>query len=273
MITMKAVKEAEPDPKAGKRRAKSGVGFPYWDLDSAIDVAKTMHERAGGTCDNAQLATMLGYSGISNGSFRTRVSSAKMFGVIEDTDDRRLGVSSRGRKIVAPVTPAEGQAAKVEAFLAVDLFKKVFDRFNGTTLPENVGFRHLLSNEYQVVPDRVGPTVRILLDSAQQAGLFDAAGNRTRMVMPLSATAVAAPAAPPAKTPEVHDAPRRGGKGGGGGNDGGGEDSHVDPAILGLLRQLPASGQPITGKRRKQLIDAFTAVVGFIYPDEGGDEV
>src|SRR5690349_7053211 len=119
MESVKVVKEPEADPKIGKQRARSGVSFPYWDLTSVIDVARAIHERAGGVCDTAQLATMLGYSGISNGSFRTRVSAAKMFGVIEDADDRRLRVSARGRRIVAPVTESDGINARAEAFLAV----------------------------------------------------------------------------------------------------------------------------------------------------------
>src|SRR6185312_3207659 len=268
--TVKVVKEPEPDPKAGKPRARSGVSFPYWDLDSVTEVARAIHERAGGACDTAQLATMLGYSGISNGSFRTRVSAAKMFGVIEDSDDHRLRVSARGRRIVAPVTDADGISARTEAFLAVDLFRRVFDRFNGTTLPEQVGLRNLFANEYQVVPDRIAPTVRILLDSAEQAGLFQAAGNRSRMAMPLSAgftPAAPAPIAPPAiEKIEIH---RPGGNGGGGGDDG---TSEIDPAIVGLLKRLPPVGTAINAKRRKVLIDAFTNVVAFLYPDaEDGD--
>jgi hypothetical protein len=266
MNTVKAVKEPEPDPKAGKPRATSEVRFPYWDLDSVVEVAKTMHERAGGVCDNVQLATMLGYSGVSNGSFRTRVSAAKMFGLIENTDDHRLRVSVRGRRIAAPVTATDGRDARLEAFLGVELFKKVFDRFNGATLPENVGLRNLLENEYKVVPDRVAPTVRILIDSAQQAGLFDAAGNRTRMVMPFSTGSVASISAAPQSAPvDAPEAPRRGGNGGGGG--GGGDVSGIDPAILGLLQRLPPGGTPLPAKRRKALIDAFTAAVGFIYPE------
>jgi hypothetical protein len=272
METVKAVKDPAPDPKAGKPRAKSGVSFPYWDLDSAVEVAKTMHERAGGVCDNAQLATMLGYSGVSNGSFRTRVSSAKMYGLIEDTDDRKLRVSARGRRVVAPVTATDGRNARVEAFLSVDLFKRVFDRYNGTTLPENVGLRNLLQNEYQVVPDRVAPTVRILLDSAHQAGLFETAGNRSRMVMPLGAAPPSPSAAPAAPVAEIPETPRNGGSGGGGGGGGGSDDTGIDPAIAGLLKRLPPGGTPMTAKRRKALIDAFTNVVGFIYPDADDGE-
>lgn len=99
---------------------------------------------------------------------------------------------------------------------------------------------------------------------------ISAAGNRSRMVMPLSAgvTATAnAPAVPPVS--EKVDTPRLGGNGGGGGDDG---TTDIDPAIVGLLKRLPPVGTAINAKRRKVLIDAFTNVVAFLYPDaEDGD--
>lgn len=277
METVKVVKDAAPDPKTGKPRAKSGVQFTYWDLDSAAEVARTMHERAGGVCDNRQLAALLGYSGISNGSFRTRVSAAKLFGLVEDTEDRKLRVSLRGRAIVAPVTPSDERNARLDAFLAVELFRRVFNEYNGTTLPGPAGLRNLLQ-QYGVVPDRIGPTVRILLDSAEQAGLFEMAGSRTRMVVPLGAAppAAASAAAPPghAVPPPAaahHPSPVSDERRHGGG--GGGDDIGIDPAIVGLLRRLPPGGTPMSAKRRKALIDAFTNVVGFIYPDADDGEL
>ena len=269
MSTIKAVKQTEADPKQGKPRPKSGVSFPYFDLAQSIEVAKTMHEKAGGTCDRAQLATLLGYSGIKNGSFLSRVAAAKMFGLIEETDDQRVRVSARGRSIVAPISEAQAAKAKVDAFLGVDLFKKIYDAYHGTTLPEQAGLRNLLATDYQVVPDRISPTVRVMMDSAEQAGLFKAAGNRTRMVMPLAGSAtVTPPTEPPAEPPPP---PRHGGSGGGG-NGGGYDTGNIDPAILGLLQRLPPGGTPLTSKRRKTLIDAFTATVSFIYPDADGEE-
>lgn len=119
---------------------------------------------------------------------------------------------------------------------------------------------------YQVVPDRVVPTVRIMLDSADYAGLFKAAGNRSRMTMPLNLPGGSAKMVPP-QPAGLTETPKSGGNGGGG-DDGG----TIDPAILGLLRRLPPGGTPLSSKRRKALIDAFTATVGFIYPEADGDE-
>jgi len=273
MSTVKAVKDPEPDPKQGKERAKSGVRFPYNDLAESIEVAKIIHEKAGGQCDLAQLAALLEYSGVGNGAFRMRVSAAKMFGLVEEADERKLKVSQRGQAIVAPISEPLANQAKVDAFMAVDLFKRVYDKFHGTSLPEQVGLKNLLITEYSVVADRVVPTVRILLESADQAGLFKATGTRTRMVLPLASSPTVPVPNPPIQSSQ-QEMPKVGGGNGGGGAGGGGDDtglSGIDPAILGLLRRLPPGGTPLTAKRRKALIDAFTATVGFIYPDADGD--
>jgi hypothetical protein len=268
MATVKAVNEPEADPKIGRPKAKSGVSFPYYDLEDAVSVARAIQEKAGGVCDQPQLAALLGHRGINSGAFLSRVSGAKMFGLIEQADDQKLRVTPRGLAVVAPIVEGSAGRAKVEAFLAVDLFKKVFDQFNGQTLPAEVGLRNLLETTYQVVPARVVPTVRVMLDSADYAGMFQPPGSRTRMVMPLSLPTPATqhPPAPPAHEPP---APRNGG--GGDGGDGG-DRRNIPRAILGLLEGLPPAGTALGKRRRDALVAAFTATVGFIYPDAEGNE-
>ena len=272
MAAVKAVNRPEEDPKTGKPRPKSGTRFPYYDLADAVHVAKVIHEKAGGLCDRSQLATFLDHKGINSGAFLTRVSAAKMFGVIEQTPDFKFRVTPRGQAIISPITDQAAAQAKLDAFFAVDLFQKVYAQYDGTTLPPDVGLKNLLETKYQIVPDRVTPTARIMMDSAEYAGLFKAAGNRTKMVMPLTLPGGSASMVPPPPAHTDPPAPRRGGgNGGGNGGDGdGGED--IDPAIMGLLRRLPPGGTPLSSKRRKALIDAFTATVGFIYPEADSED-
>lgn len=266
MADIRAAKEQAPDPKIGTPRAKSGVAFPYYNLVGSIEVAKAIHEKAGGTCNLAQLAALLGYSGVKNGGFRSRVGAAKMFGLVEQQDEQ-LSVSDRGRAIVAPISEAEAERAKVQAFLAVDLFKRVFDQFDGGTLPEDVGIRNLLSTQYKVVDDRVAPAAKVMLDSAEQAGFFKASG-RTRMVLPLGGVSSGqkplASVVGAAQAPAAPSSRERGGNGGSGA-DGSGS---IHPAILGLLKELPSAGNPLSSKTRSSLIAAFSATISFIYPDE-----
>ena len=265
MAEIKAVPDEQPDPKAGKPKPRSGVRFPYYDLEHSIDVARIMHVKAGGKCSRAQLAALLDYSGVNNGGFLSAVAAAKMFGLVEQQDDQ-LNISTRAQTILSPVSAADADRAKVEAFLSVDLFKKVFDQYDGQALPAEVGLNNLLSTQYNVVPTRVTPTVRIMLDSAEQAGMFKTAGNRSRMVMPVLSPSTGMQAAPkPSDTPPTPPAHEQ--HGGGGGNGSGTQPPNIPAAILGLLSRLPEPGTAMSGKKRAALIAAFTATVQYLYPD------
>lgn len=232
MVEIKAVKEAAPDPKIGKPRPKSGVSVPYYDINQSIAVATAIHEQGGGSCSREQLATLLKYSGTNNGGFLTRVSAAKMFGLVDESSET-LRVSQRGRTILAPVMPVDAERAKVDAFLAVDFFAKFYERFKGTTLPQEAGLKNLLENTYAIVPGRLVASLRVLMDSADQAGFFKTAGNRSRMVMPLSSNGNPAGAQPASEQSsktehnvdgkghqQSHKQERHGGSGGDGTGDG-----------------------------------------------------
>lgn len=272
MAEIKAVPEPQVDPKAGKPKTKSGTVAPYYDLASCEKVASAIHRDAGGSCERAQLAALLQYSGTKNGAFLTRVASAKAFGLI-DQHGELLRITPRGAVIAAPLTSNDAQRARVEAFLNVELFRKVYEEFNGQTLPMIAGLRNLFASKYQLLPDRVDPAIKIMLDSADTAGFFRATnGSRTRMVAPLLA-----PVSEPANggagrvesgaTVQEHPEPKQ--RNGGGGNGGGGE---IPPAILGLLTNLPPAGTPMSGKKRGALIAAFTATVGYLYPDKDDED-
>lgn len=269
MADVAAVKPA-PSQK-GQPKPRSEVSAPYYDLDKSIEVAKVIHEQAGGGCDRAQLAALLKYSGVKNGGFLTRVSAAKMFGLIEENSDR-LKLTERAKSVLSPVRPEDAARAKVDAFLNVELFRRVYQQFEGQTLPAEVGLKNLLQTSYKLVPDRVVPALRVLMDSAQSAGFFELTGNRSRMTRPLVASGDFVPPPPQEERPR-DDAVAMGGGGSGSGNgtgngSGGGEETGIDPALLGLIKNLPPKGSKLGPKRRKALTDAFAATIDFLYPEE-----
>ena len=51
MAEIQAVKAAAPDPKAGKPKPKSGVSFPYYNLEKSIEVAKIIARMNGTSWD------------------------------------------------------------------------------------------------------------------------------------------------------------------------------------------------------------------------------
>lgn len=262
-----AVTDPTEDPKKGKSRAQSKTQFPYYDLADAVKVATAIHAKAGGQCTRAQLSGLLNHKSVRSGAFLSRVAGAKMFGLIEKADGSNLRVTPRGERIVAPVDERQTTAAKVEAFLDVELFKKVFDKYQGKTLPGSVGLQNLFGTEYGIVKSRQPPTVRIMRASAQFAGFFDTAGS-TQMVNPVGLQGSYQD--PPPNPPEGGE-PRPKGGDGGNSNVGGPDAGHIDPAIIGLLQKLPPSGTPLNQKKREKLINAFESFVAFIYPDPDDD--
>lgn len=260
---------------AAKERARSDVRFPYYNLDASAEVAVVIHREAGGSCDRSQLASYLKYKSITNGSFLTRVTAAKLFGFIVQ-DGNQLSLTDLGRRVAAPIAANDVERAKAEAFLNVDLFKKVFDATDGQTLPPVLGLRNMLLTKYGIVEARVGPAIRVMLDSADQAGFFRG-GDRSRLVRPVfgaaSSVAPSGQGGTPADLKDRRDNGgdgngNRGGAGGGGGGNGGGgfDPSRIHPAIYGLIANLPEAGQ-LSPAKRDALVAAFTATVKFIYPD------
>ncbi|MDO9314842.1 MAG: hypothetical protein Q7T97_09890 [Burkholderiaceae bacterium] len=259
-------------------KPRSDVAFPYFSLDKSIEVPKLIHERAGGRCGRGQLAGLLGYSGVKNGGFLTRMSAAKMFGLIEENGDV-ITLTERAKKILSPVRPSDAEQAKLDAFLAVELFRKLFEDFDGHTLPAADGLSNLFLTQYKIVPNQVAPALRNLMDSAESAGLFKVAGNRSKLIRPIirneSSGAPHAPVAPAPTNIERldNDGGYRGQysdsrNGNGGGGQTGPDLSGVHPALIGLIQNLPSVGSTLGPKRRSALIDAFKHTINFIYPEE-----
>lgn len=70
-----------------RKRFRSKMDFPYADLKSAVDLAQTIHSKAGSSCSVEELAVWMGQTA-SGGTFRTRLGAARLFGLIETGQGR-----------------------------------------------------------------------------------------------------------------------------------------------------------------------------------------
>lgn len=274
MVNLKAVPDSKTEGDPQKERRTSTLVAPYYDLNDSVLVAKAIYEKAGGSCTREWLAPTLNYKGVKNGSFVTRVTAAKAFGLIDQQDDK-LSVTPRGQSIVAPITPAAAETALVDAFLGVPLFKRVYEKYRTGELPQEVGLRNLFLTEMGVLKERVAPSVRVFMESADQAGFFRTAGTRRSLVRPHIASGSShQPSADPKPNADQasgqsadtgrSDADRQQRNGGSGGN---GDDTgaKIHPAIKGLLQNLPSTDTPLTDKRRAAIVAAFKAAVDLAY--------
>src|SRR4051812_13169754 len=97
-------------------RDRSTVKFPYFDLQEVIQIASVLHNRRGGACETGELAAELNQS-VNGGSFRLRMSAARMYGVMDGRGHVKL--TALGRQIIDPNTAAEAAAT---AFLKIPLY-------------------------------------------------------------------------------------------------------------------------------------------------------
>ncbi len=70
-----------------RKRFRSEIEFPYADLENAVELAQTIHDKAGSSCEVGELAAWMGQSA-SGGTFRTRIGAARMFGLTENSGGR-----------------------------------------------------------------------------------------------------------------------------------------------------------------------------------------
>lgn len=242
-------------PDDGMTRTKSTVKFAYFSVSDAVRVATVLMNQRGGSCEVTELAADLKQVATS-GSFRLRISAARMYGFIE-TEKKNVSITPLGRRAISPQTAA---AAMVDGFLNVELNSLIYDEYKSGTLPETQGLESRMQ-ALGVTQNQVHKARQVFTKSAQQAGFFGA--GRNRLVKPALG----------ASTPEEkhdQDKPPPGTKTKQGSTlntskDGGG-DLVADPILVGLLkRMLPKEGEEFPAARRRLLVSALVVNLEVIY--------
>ncbi|MGV7187820.1 hypothetical protein [Xanthomonas axonopodis] len=227
------------------KRGRSGTTSPYFDLDMSVKVAEVIHSLGGGHGTPDQVAAWLKYKTTKSGTFLTRVGAAKQFGLIA-SNGKYLVPTERAMTIVAPVMPDDAINAKADAFLAVDLFSKVYEQFRGSQLPSDAGLKNLFASQsYAILQHRIDQAIRVFRASAAQAGFFLASGDQSRLIRPTTGLSTQDVLTPAPAEPIEKPAPERP-------KASSSETAGVHSAIVGLLRELPPSGTEWSAIKKKK---------------------
>lgn len=248
------------EPKGDKARTRevSTIGFPYVDLEDAIQIARGIHETTGASpCKQDQLAAKLKVSMTSSG-YRQRLSAARMFGVIEH--DRGGSSAVRLTPLGQMIVDASRQReARVKAFLSVPLYRKLHDHYLGKILPPATALTReiILLGVAQKQADRAR---QIFERSAEHAEFF--AMGRDRLVMPGGGSETSfsieekpkekdanGNGQPPPPTPPRH------------------------PFIEGLLQALPEPEKDWPAAGRVKWLQTAANIFDLIYKGDGGIKI
>lgn len=231
-------------------RQRSTIDFPYVSLEAVEEVVRAIYQRCGlGACDADELAAQMGQS--VSGAFRQKTAAARTFGVVEKDGRSSFTLTDIGRKFAVEATLGEG---KVEAFLAVPLYRAIYDKYRGHELPP----AKALEREMEVLGVAYKQTDKArqaFERSAQYAGFFDS--GRERLVKPRTGSTTE-----PAPMYE-----QKSGKGAEEDSDGK-EAAVLDPIIRGLLERLPKSGAVWPETERKLWIGLLEGSFKLIYSDK-----
>ncbi|KAF0164825.1 MAG: hypothetical protein FD157_1989 [Rhodocyclaceae bacterium] len=221
MEAEKKVDNLPGDAKAPKER--STIEFPYLDEENAVQIAEGVHQVGGSGCDWDQLAAHVKQAA-QGGGFRLRLICAKQFGLVQ-YDRGKITLTSLGLRIV---DQQQQKAAKVEAFLQVELYKALYEKFRGSTLPPVAGLEREIAT-LGVARKQADKARQAFQRSAKYAGFFDFGPER--LVAPSSGST-----ASPQDQPSDEESNTRN-NGNYSANRGGDEGLH--PFVRGLIDKLP----------------------------------
>jgi hypothetical protein len=256
--------QTAPETPGSSKRVydQSTIQFPYGDLNDAVVVANGIMKCGGVACQPDQLAASLGQEPTS-GNFRQKIATARTFGIIETIRGRyqltELGfaIADKGREKVA----------RVEAFLSVPLYRRVYEEFRNKQLPPRPQALEHAFVGFGVARKQKERARQAFDRSAQQAGFFDQAG-RDRLIRP-SGGSTSQPSfeeeGGSARIETDTDAETASHGGGGSNGGGGGRRGRLHPFIQGLLDSLPEPETNWAEEGRAKWLQAAANIFDLMY--------
>lgn len=151
---------------------KPKVSFPRETLAKALTLAQAIQDKNGGNpWPSGQAADAVGMTQKSNNFFYL-CAAARDYGLTKGgRDTETVELQSLGREIVYAANPEVEETKKREAFLRVELFKKVLDYYKGANLPEMKYLGNTLENTFGLSRDKHEDFSRIFRENCEYLGI------------------------------------------------------------------------------------------------------
>jgi hypothetical protein len=152
------------------------VDYPRRSLQQSLELA-TAVDSLGGSCSEEMAANRMGRKGPNSGAFSALVGSAVKYGLIE-TRRGNLSVAPAFRDYKLAYDDDQRMHALRGAFLGVPLFRRVYDRFVGKPVPEDI-LDKLLIKEFEVPEALASRVGEYFSDGARLCKLLNDGGTLT----------------------------------------------------------------------------------------------
>lgn len=241
------------------KRVMSTVEFPYNSLDSCLKLVEEVYEHVGrSAAQTDQVAAWLGTT-MTSGTFKLRMSATRMFGLIAG-ERGTIQLTHLADRTLDPLTSTW---ARAQAFLNVELYRKLYEQNRGRLLAKSAGLEAEMV-ALGVSPNQKEKARQIFERSAREAGFFEHGADR--LVEPTfiepSSSATSADADEAESEPAIRPLLAR--------------KNEVltvadDPLVQGLLSRMPAPEKGWPAADRARWLRTFAMNLSVIYGEEGGE--
>lgn len=147
-------RQAEPKEDAAakkpKAKPKAKRTFPRYSISECQKIAETLKQFNAGNPWSPKEITAAGKMGLGDSFFYLTAGSRDYGFTLGTREAEKIELTDLGRKLVYPKSPAEESSAIQEAFRNIELFKNVYDYYQGQNLPEIQYLKNTLKTEFGV---------------------------------------------------------------------------------------------------------------------------
>ncbi len=157
------------EEKIRERRERRDVP-PFLSLEGAVEIAKQIHSRAGGSVNSDGLVEILG-SPASSSVYLRKVAALRAWGIVVK-EDELFKLSSEAEAIVQPRNESEKRKALLNCFLGVDKLRRIAQLYAGKILPEDSFLLNTLTRDLQFDRTTVTEWAKTFREAGTTVGIF-----------------------------------------------------------------------------------------------------
>jgi predicted nucleotide-binding protein len=174
--------------KKRRGRVAGAILFPRESLKKALEVAETIWKDNGGEPYNRlSLAKSLNLSPTGS-PLSTLLASSLRYGLTEGSyASEKIGLTSLGRSIVAPIAGTDVKASLRESLLFPEIFRSIFSRFDQKPIPKEDVFKNTLRLEFKIPIEDVDACYNVLMENVTDYGLGQTIKGTTYLQLDLLA--------------------------------------------------------------------------------------
>jgi len=145
--------------------------FPRATLEKALQIPLALKEHNGGNpWEPEEVRKAVGASAGNAWFYLTAAS--RDYGLTSGTrDTSKIILEGLGRDIVYAPNPEAELASKKQAFLKIDIFKRVLEYYKGSNLPDMKYLGNTLSKEFELEPETHAEFALIFRENCQYLGI------------------------------------------------------------------------------------------------------